>query len=323
MKGVLTVQFLLAVICLCACNKNKSDIVINIDENITTVDDAEKYTNNLETSVTDFTFTVSEGVITITGYNGHNDIVIIPSAIDGLPVTYINEGAHIQGQKGIIIPDSITFIDIDGIPVPYDQSFTIIIGADVSLREYHIADSIGCGFVGFYNTNGKKSGTYLYNGNNWITTGKEAIEHTENGFTIDLEGTIIACNGSGKTLAIPSKISGITVKAIGNGVFKEMGLTKVDIPVGVASIGVHAFSENELASILIPDSVVSVGEYAFSGNQLTSISIGANVLLQVQQGYDPPSPPGPSFVEEFDNLYNANSKKSGTYLLTNGSWSAR
>lgn len=68
----------------------------------------------------DFTYTNSNGTITITGYTGPGGDVVIPSTIEGLPVTSIGDGAFswtlnfmggaigLSNLTAITIPDSIT-----------------------------------------------------------------------------------------------------------------------------------------------------------------------------------------------------------------------
>lgn len=61
-----------------------------------------------------FTYTTNNGSITITGYTGTGGDVVIPSAINGLPVTSIGEDAFENkiNLTGITIPGSITNIGV-------------------------------------------------------------------------------------------------------------------------------------------------------------------------------------------------------------------
>jgi hypothetical protein len=60
----------------------------------------------------DYTYTINNGAITITGYYGYDSAVTIPSMIDGLPVTSIGDGAFedCTSLTSITIPNSITSI---------------------------------------------------------------------------------------------------------------------------------------------------------------------------------------------------------------------
>jgi hypothetical protein len=60
-----------------------------------------------------FTYTTNNGTITITGYAGTNNDVVIPSTIDGLPVTSIGTNAFLNAYytvTSVTIPDSVTSI---------------------------------------------------------------------------------------------------------------------------------------------------------------------------------------------------------------------
>ena len=61
-----------------------------------------------------FNYTTNDGTVTITGYTGTGGDVIIPSAIDGLPVTRIGFQAFVGccSMTSIKIPESVTNIDI-------------------------------------------------------------------------------------------------------------------------------------------------------------------------------------------------------------------
>ena len=58
----------------------------------------------------DFTYTNTNGTVTITGYTGPGGVVTIPSSIDGRAVTSIGDGAFsgVSVLTGVTIPDSVT-----------------------------------------------------------------------------------------------------------------------------------------------------------------------------------------------------------------------
>ena len=124
------------------------------------------------------------------------------------------------------------------------------------------------------------------------------------------ENEINRYNGNKTNVIIPSVINGIIIRGIGNGAFREKGLTSVTIPNSVTSIGNEAFAKNQLTSVIIPNSVTEIGWFAFRENQLTSITIGANVRFV---GGNMSRPFSNGFEYTYDRL-------AGTFTRPN-SWS--
>ncbi len=92
----------------------------------------------------DFTYTVSEGAITITGYTGNGGSVVIPSEIETLPVKIIGAQAFRNNKdiSAISIPEGITHIDelaFDGVKFVKDLTLPDsleTIGAHAFARMY-------------------------------------------------------------------------------------------------------------------------------------------------------------------------------------------
>ena len=268
----------------------------------------------------------TDGKGTITAYKNNSSVLVIPSQIGGMPVTAISDFVF-DGLSGVIIPNGVTSIgksafaenNLKYVTIPNSVTFIskyafsdnhylkrITIGANVTvertkLESYqYIWGDVYPDFTALYNANGKQAGTYLWEGNYWSLNGKtiRAYDKSENGFTIDAEGTIIAYDGRQTSLVIPDKIGGVTVTAIEEDVFKEKKLTAVTIPTNVTDIGLCAFRDN----------------------QLTSITIGENVNLMAFLIGDPPTlDPCRSFDNCFD--YNCYKGKAGTYKNSNNIWS--
>ena len=91
--------------------------------------------------------------------------------------------------------------------------------------------------------------------------------------TLDDKGVIIACNYcfAVKKIEIPDQISGKTITGVGDGVFKENGLTSVKFPNNLAFIGPGAFKTNQLTSVDFPASLTSINFEAFTGNRISEI----------------------------------------------------
>jgi len=135
----------------------------------------------------------------------------------------------------------------------------------------------------------------------------------ENGVIFE-DGVIVGYIGKAAAVVIPSQVQGQAVTRIWNGAFHDKGLTDVIIPDSVTAIGQSAFARNQLTDVTIPNSVTGIDAMAFNDNPLTSITIGANV-------YFSGSPSGYTvFNEDFDDFYNNNDQRAGTYTLNNGVW---
>jgi len=129
-----------------------------------------------------------------------------------------------------------------------------------------------------------------------------------------------------KALIIPDAIWGDPVISIGDGAFENAGLTSVTIPNSVTSIGNRAFLGNYLGSIIIPNSVISIGEKAFFKpiaitQYLYKVTIGANVAIgkdSFGNGYGRYQNGEEAALNEFQDFYNKQGKKAGTYTYTSG-----
>ena len=66
-----------------------------------------------ESRSSDYTYTVADGSVTITGYTGEGGAIVIPSEIDGLPVTSIGYRAFCEYEilTSVTLPDSLAAIE--------------------------------------------------------------------------------------------------------------------------------------------------------------------------------------------------------------------
>ena len=253
----------------------------------------------------------------ITGYNGTNTDVVIPSWVgdDWADVSDIGESAFANNDlTSVEIPERVTSIGAQAFANNNLTSVEILcsgmfigssqlgsIGesafANNDLTSLEIPDSVtSIGAQAFANNDlttvimpadvNLGVGQGLDFESFYDAGGKQAGTYTYDGSewqfeprpTFEFEdGTIIRYNGLDTDVVIPSKIEGQAVKSIGDEAFHDKDLTSVVIPNSVTSIGKRAFARNPLTSVLIPDSVTSIGEYALSYTDLTSLEIPDSV----------------------------------------------
>ncbi|MDR0813948.1 MAG: leucine-rich repeat protein [Oscillospiraceae bacterium] len=192
----------------------------------------------------DFTYTITDGKATVTGYTGTDTDIEIPATLGGAPVTEIGDSAFEQynALESIIIPDGVTSIGASAFEVC------------TSLKSIIIPDSVS------------SIGTRAFEWSSSLTSIKipsslTAISSRLFNFCSSLESVIIPEG----------------VKTIGVGSFANCSsLKSVVIPDGLTSIDEIAFINcSPLESIKIPNSVTSIGMDAFSYCQVLTIYVEA------------------------------------------------
>ena len=86
----------------------------------------------------------------------------------------------------------------------------------------------------------------------------------ETDLTINESGIITDYSGNQKNISIPEKVNGITVIGIGDGVFKEKGLTEAILPPTVISVGAESFADNPNLKTVMSTGLSHIGKRAFS-----------------------------------------------------------
>jgi hypothetical protein len=195
----------------------------------------------------DFTYTVSGGNATVTGYTGAGGAIIIPSTLGGHETVAIGDNAFSNNTDltSVTISDNVTYI---GYYAFYNCS---------SLISITIPDNVT--FIGdfaFYNCTSLASVA--------IPSKLTSIQYS-----------VFSHCASLTSVTIPSNVTIIKDAAF----FGCSSLTSVTIPEKVISIGDAAFRDcTSLASVTIPENVTIIMDGAFAYCiSLTSVTIPRNV----------------------------------------------
>jgi len=238
------------------------------------------YATGNETSCEDFNYTISDGEVMIKEYKGNDTSVVIPSEIEGYPVTQIGDFAFkdCSGLTSITIPNGVTSIG--------SSAFKDCIG----LMRITIPDGVtSIGYSAFYGCIGLTSITIpgsVTEIRSWALMHCESITvdssnstfSSIDGVLFNKDKTKLICYPTGKketAYSVP-----VSVTSIGMYAFQECSrLKEITIPSGITNIDTCAFSGcSSLLDITIPNTVTGIAGLTFSGcSSLTSITIPSSV----------------------------------------------
>ncbi len=237
-----------------------------------------------------FDYTVDQGGITLTGYEGPGGDLKIPSLLDGLPVTAIAAGAFYNhaGLTAVSIPDSVTSVGIQAF-LDCPDLVTATLGKGVT----NLQDAN----FGFFGT--------PFNGCTNLVELKVAPENPAytvvDGVLFDKGQTRLILYPPGKAAtshAIPDSVTNIVgyayfgcnrlievkfgknVVSLGRSAFSGCeGLSQITFGPGLRSIGDSAFANcSSLSGVLDLGNVSEIGESAFGGcTNLTGVNLPGSV----------------------------------------------
>jgi hypothetical protein len=195
-----------------------------------------------------YTYTLSNGQITITKYTGGGGVVIIPSAIDGLPVRIIGSAAFFGRSdiKSVAIPNSVYLIGSD--------SFSNCSGiTNITL---------GSGVL-YINSYAFATCRSLQN----VTIPNGLINIDDNAFN--------SCS------SLTNVTMGTGVKSIKSGAFYQcISLTQIVIPGSVTNIGVSAFFGCTNLNSITVDAL----NFFYNSNDGVLFNINQTTLIQFPGG---------------------------------------
>ena len=205
-----------------------------------------------------FTYQTNNGGITITRYTGSDGTVVIPSTINGLPVTCIGNWAFEDSSSmtNVTIPGSVT--NIGDYAFDYCSGLT---GVTIPGSVIHI------GLAPFVSCKSLTAITVETNNPAYASLDGVLFNHDQT--------TLIQCPGSkAGGFTIPSSVTNIEDSAF-NGC---SALTSVNIPGSVIRIANGAFwGCRSLTNVLIPSSVTSIDSGPFPAcSALAAILVDTN-----------------------------------------------
>jgi sugar lactone lactonase YvrE len=249
--------------------------------------------------VNDYTFTSSNGEITLTAYLGTDRNVVIPTQINGLPVTSIGALAF-AGQLELIsvtIPDGVTSI---GISAFANCSSLTHINVDTDNSNYSSMDGVlfNKDRTSLIQCPGSKAGSFT------VPQGVTSIGPSAFAGCSELTRVIIpdsvinistyvpsgggAFDGCSALTDIDVHVNNSSFSTVDGALFNKDQTLIIHYPVGkmgiytipdsVTNIGIGAFTKCVgLTSVTIPASVINIGDDAFSNcTALTSINFLGN-----------------------------------------------
>lgn len=250
-----------------------------------------------------FTYTISAGEVTVTGYTGAAAEITIPAEIEGYPVRTIGNNAFRNSAlTGVTLPEGIRTI---GSSAFYGCSALTSIALPQSLTEiggyaFYKCEKLGridlpeslesIGDAAFSVCNSltavvipagvREIEDKAFSGCDQLT---EIAVQESNASFVSVDGVLFD-RAMEKLLCYPAAKAGEeyaipdTVRVIGGGAFDGSAyLTGVSIPYGVAEIGDSAFAVTKIAQLILPDTLTTIGDSAFFGSNLTSVVIPDSV----------------------------------------------
>ena len=222
-----------------------------------------------------FNYKVENNQVTILKYKDScSKNVIIPSKIDGYPVTTLGASSF-SGLKITSVQFPNTLVTIQ------DEAFRNNLISDL-----HFPDSLRSIYAGAFSFNRLTKlpdlwmVTYLASG---VFTGNLFSEEDAYLYKRNADGTydystITGYAGNEKNLVIPKEKNGVQLKTIGERAFRGYKLDSVVIPEGVETVEAFAFYTCGLKSISLPSTLKVLEDSSFRGNNLTSIDIPDSVV---------------------------------------------
>jgi hypothetical protein len=228
-----------------------------------------------------------DNTITITGYTGNVENVVVPSTLYGLKVTHIGRDAFRGGGvRSVVIPDTVVEIGEVAFGTSWDKK-NMLTNVTIGRSVRKIGALAFCG-------DDEKGGSLTE-----ITIPDSVIEIGEQAFSNQHSLTRITF---GKGL-----------QTIGDYAFSRTSLTSITLPVGLKTIGASAFSSGKAVSVSIPAGIVTVkGNIFWAQTKIVHVTLPANLSNAIMENY--------WFEDGLRNFYANQGRAAGTYVKNGPIW---
>ena len=194
--------------------------------------------------------------VAITGYTGIETEIIIPSTIEGKPVTRIDSDAFLNNTDitSVTIPNSVLRIESGA----FQNSMVNTIDLGDSLT--YIGDNAF-------------KGSKLVN----VTIPSSVTEIGNASFAMNRNLSSVIINGN-------------NLLTLGDGAFSITSISAFRIPTSLSTIASNTFNDTALSSLTIPANITSLGYYAFGNNaNLNSVLFEGNAPIMADYVFSMPS----------------------------------
>ena len=221
-----------------------------------------------------FTYSLSNGGVTIEKYTGSEENVVIPKTIDGHTVTGIGTDSfyHCKTIKTVSIPDSVTYIgsafdncsNLESVNLPngIKQLPGNLFYGCTALKSITIPASVERIASYAFSYCGKLTSLKVASGNKTYTSKDNVI------YTKDMKTLILCAQGLTNDFVVPNG-----VKTIADRAFFSSNIKSVTFSSTVETIGEDAFCNTDLKSVNIPGTVKTIGDSAFYLVPLTNVTL--------------------------------------------------
>ncbi len=257
---------------------------------------------------------VKETVAMITSYNGGDENIIVPEALDGYKVKYIGSQAFLVdsnqdfvNSKTITLPKTLVGFAYDSI----DRNSNIeAVYVDEENEYYTSVD--GVLYSGF-GSESKLSTLYFY-----------PPKKVDESFAVADECYSITESAFENNPYITSVVLNDEITEIPNNAFCDCSsLAQLTVPSELVSVGDYAFAGTSITTLSLPETMESIGNFAFSNSKLKSITTQGTVTNLGEGAFE--STPYESSLTDtvvyFDKVLYKNNNASGVVVVKDGTQS--